>query len=88
MPVTWCYDVEGDQKYCSPGFPIGCYVTKESKAKDACVTSADFHKPDTYYLFNHVDITLTYHSSSDADWGTAISGVGGRLISAKLEPKR
>ena len=39
MPVTWCYDVEGDQKYCSPGFPIGCYVTKEGRGKDACVTS-------------------------------------------------
>lgn len=39
MPITWCYDVENNQKYCSRGFPIGCYVTKEGKRKDACVIS-------------------------------------------------
>ena len=37
MPVTWCYDVEANQKYCSTGFPIGCYVTEQGKQKDACV---------------------------------------------------
>ena len=37
MPVTWCYDVEQGQKYCNPGFPIGCYVTPEGNGKDACV---------------------------------------------------
>ena len=37
MPVTWCYDVEQGQKYCNPGFPIGCYVTPEGHGKDACV---------------------------------------------------
>lgn len=39
MPITWCYDVENNQKYCSRGFPIGCYVTKEGKRKDTCVIS-------------------------------------------------
>lgn len=37
MPVTWCYDVEDGQKYCNPGFPIGCLVTMDGRAKDACV---------------------------------------------------
>lgn len=37
MPVTWCYDVENGQKYCSTGFPVGCYVDKDGKQKDACV---------------------------------------------------
>lgn len=37
MPVTWCYDVEDSQKYCNPGFPIGCLVTQDGRAKDACV---------------------------------------------------
>ncbi len=37
MPVTWCYDVEDGQKYCNPGFPIGCLVTPDGRAKDACV---------------------------------------------------
>lgn len=44
MPVTWCYDVEDGQKYCNPGFPIGCLVTTDGRAKDACVinVSCDF----------------------------------------------
>ncbi|KAG9478399.1 hypothetical protein GDO78_013422, partial [Eleutherodactylus coqui] len=37
MPVTWCYDVEDGQKYCSPGFPIGCAVTSDGRVKDACI---------------------------------------------------
>lgn len=39
MPVTWCYDVEDGQKFCNPGFPIGCYVTEGGRAKDACVVN-------------------------------------------------
>ena len=37
MPVTWCYEVEDSQKYCNPGFPIGCLVTSDGRVKDACV---------------------------------------------------
>jgi hypothetical protein len=36
MPMTWCYEVKGDQQYCSTGFPIGCYVTKQGVQKDLC----------------------------------------------------
>lgn len=39
MPVTWCYDVEDGQKFCNPGFPIGCYVTEGGHPKDACVVN-------------------------------------------------
>ena len=39
MPVTWCYDVEDGQKFCNPGFPIGCYVTEGGQPKDACVVN-------------------------------------------------
>lgn len=39
MPVTWCYDVEEGQKFCNPGFPIGCYVTEQGRPKDACVVN-------------------------------------------------
>lgn len=39
MPVTWCYDVEEEQKFCNPGFPIGCYVTETGLPKDACVVN-------------------------------------------------
>lgn len=81
MPVTWCYDVEDGQKYCNPGFPIGCFVTADGRVKDACVMSADFNKKNTYYLFNHVDITIMYHSGKDENWP------GARLVAARLEPK-
>lgn len=37
MPVTWCYDVEDGQRFCNPGFPIGCYITEDGRPKDACV---------------------------------------------------
>ncbi|KAJ8310871.1 LOW QUALITY PROTEIN: hypothetical protein KUTeg_012736 [Tegillarca granosa] len=87
LPITWCYEVEGGQKYCSRGFPIGCYVTKEMKRKDACVMSSTFNQKDTYYVFNHVDIAIQYHSSIGEDWGESITGEGGRIISARLSPR-
>ncbi|XP_030620818.1 transmembrane 9 superfamily protein member 5 [Chanos chanos] len=81
MPVTWCYDVEDGQKYCNPGFPIGCLVDNDGRAKDACVINAEFNKKNTYYVFNHVDIVLTYHSGDDEGWP------GARLVGATLEPR-
>ena len=44
--------------YCSTGFPMGCYVDKEGHPKDACVISHEYSQADTYYIFNHVDITI------------------------------
>uniref|UniRef100_A0A8B9H0U7 Transmembrane 9 superfamily member n=1 Tax=Astyanax mexicanus TaxID=7994 RepID=A0A8B9H0U7_ASTMX len=81
MPVTWCYDVEDGQKYCNPGFPIGCLVTSEGRPKDACVINSEFNKKNTFYLFNHVDITITYHSGENESWK------GARLVGARLDPK-
>uniref|UniRef100_A0A8C3AUZ6 Transmembrane 9 superfamily member n=1 Tax=Cyclopterus lumpus TaxID=8103 RepID=A0A8C3AUZ6_CYCLU len=81
MPVTWCYDVEDGQKYCNPGFPIGCLVTLDGRAKDACVINSEFNKKNTFYVFNHVDIKITYHSGAQEGWR------GARLVTATLEPK-
>ncbi|PIN91707.1 hypothetical protein AB205_0027850 [Aquarana catesbeiana] len=80
MPVTWCYDVEEKQKFCNPGFPIGCYITEDGHPKDACVINSEFHERDTYYIFNHVDITIYYHVVED-------EAKGSRLVAAKLEPR-
>ncbi|KAJ8266944.1 hypothetical protein GJAV_G00136450 [Gymnothorax javanicus] len=79
MPVTWCYDVDKGQKYCSPGFPIGCFVTPAGQPKDACIINANFNKKGTFYIFNHVDITLTYHSEEGR--------TGARLVGATVEPR-
>ncbi|XP_068181813.1 transmembrane 9 superfamily protein member 5 isoform X1 [Antennarius striatus] len=81
MPVTWCYDVEDGQKYCNPGFPVGCLVTKEGRTKDACVINAEFNKKNTFYVFNHVDIKIIYHSGESEGWR------GARLVAATMEPK-
>ncbi|KAG5843642.1 transmembrane 9 superfamily member 2-like [Anguilla anguilla] len=81
MPVTWCYEVEDGLKYCNPGFPIGCLVTESGQPKDACVINSHFNKPNTFYIFNHVDITLTYHSGEGEGW------TGARLVGATLEPR-
>uniref|UniRef100_H3CD60 Transmembrane 9 superfamily member n=1 Tax=Tetraodon nigroviridis TaxID=99883 RepID=H3CD60_TETNG len=80
MPVTWCYDVEDGQKFCNPGFPIGCYVTETGRAKDACVVNSNFNEKDAFYIFNHVDITIYYHVVEHEQ-------LGARLVAAKIEPK-
>ena len=56
--------------------------------RSSFLLQSKFSKQDTYYIFNHVDITLTYHSSTGEDWGQAIGGIGGRIVTAKLEPRR
>lgn len=87
MPITWCYPVEGDQQYCSVGFPMGCYVDNQGSAKDACVMNVLYNKADTFYLFNHVDITITYHSGENEAWGVGFGDKGGRIIAVKVVPR-
>ncbi|XP_033638145.1 transmembrane 9 superfamily member 2-like [Asterias rubens] len=79
MPVTWCYPVEGGQHYCAPGFPIGCYVDKNGHRKDACVIDGSYGLPDMYYLFNHVNFTITFHPLQE-------NKDVARIVSVKIEP--
>ena len=88
MPVTWCYPVDNGQHYCSTGFPMGCFVDKQGNPKDACVISRDYSTPNSYYVFNHVDITIHYHEGKDEDWGKYLkNGNGGRIVSVKIQPR-
>ena len=88
MPVTWCYPVENGQHYCSTGFPMGCYVDKKGNPKDACVISRDYSTADSYYVFNHVDIVISYHDGTEEDWGKYLNNAkGGRIVSVKLTPR-
>ena len=93
MPVTWCYQVlagsGGEDVYCSTGFPMGCHVDDRGNPKDACVISRDYSKANHYYIFNHVDIVITYHSGIGEDWGQylAANEAGGRIVSVKLTPR-
>ncbi|XP_055421481.1 transmembrane 9 superfamily member 2-like isoform X1 [Bubalus kerabau] len=81
MPVVWCRDINGGNKYCTTGFPIGCFVSQSGESSDACFMHPEFNKTNTYYIFNHVDITITYHSENEVDWYVS------KLVSARLEPK-
>lgn len=89
MPVTWCYPVENGQHYCSTGFPMGCYVDKKGNPKDACVISRDYSAADNYYIFNHVDIVISYHDGHGEDWGKYLNSMepGGRIVSVKITPR-
>lgn len=67
---------------------MGCYVDKKGQPKDACVISRDYSTPNNYYVFNHVDIEISYHDGQQEDWGKYLHGVqGGRIVSVKLQPK-
>ncbi|XP_041356135.1 transmembrane 9 superfamily member 2-like [Gigantopelta aegis] len=85
MPITWCYQVENKQQYCTTGFPIGCYVTKQGRRKNACAMNTAFSEPNTHYIFNHVNITIEYHSNDGSDWGQSLTGEVGRIVQAKVE---
>lgn len=39
-----------------------------------------YKEKNTYYLFNHVDLNITYHSGDNENWGNAFSGAGGRIL--------
>ncbi|XP_027632471.1 transmembrane 9 superfamily member 2 [Tupaia chinensis] len=41
----------------------------------------ELYKKNTFYLFNHVDITITYHREDDTDQNIA------KLVTARLDPK-
>ncbi|XP_075211527.1 transmembrane 9 superfamily protein member 2 [Lycorma delicatula] len=87
MPVTWCYNIDNNQQYCNTGFPMGCYVHDRLRDEDICMLNkGSYNKPNTFYIFNHVVLTITYHSGEGEEWGSAFRGNGGRIVSVKVTP--
>lgn len=88
MPVTSCYSPPDMSSHtCTMGFPMGCYSSHTSRRmKGICGVFATYTKPETYYLFNHVDLTISYHES-DNSWGSSFIKEGGRIISIKVQPR-
>lgn len=85
MPVTWCYLItEAGKTYCSTGFPMGCQARKDMDTCSAIVKTPV--EIDDYYIFNHVDLEITYHSGGDEDWAVDFGENGGRIISVKVKP--
>jgi len=60
MPITLCYKNSENQEFCSRHFPIGCYITKNGQSKESCNIRDGIN--DTFYIFNHLDFEITYHS--------------------------
>lgn len=83
MPVTNCrtYEYENRQ-VCTTGFPMGCYV---KNGKNTCPSNVK--KVEAYYIYNHVDLTITYHSGNNEEWGNQFRSNGGRIISIKVNPQ-
>ena len=50
MPIAWCYETQSGDRYCNPGFPIGCYVAKDGNAHDACVIDVRLYFISKTYL--------------------------------------
>ena len=68
---------------------MGCYVDKKGSPHDACVISRDYSKADHYYVFNHVDIVISYHDGHGEDWGKYLAPTeeGGRIVAVKITPR-
>jgi len=86
MPVTWCYPLEDNHQYCSTGFPMGCYIRENAGSQQDCVISSTYNRPKTFYIFNHVELTITYHSGEGEDGDGGFGTDGGRIISVKVVP--
>ncbi|KAK4879431.1 hypothetical protein RN001_007577 [Aquatica leii] len=82
MPVTSCYETEDGHQYCSIGFPMGCY---SKDGRDTCYRNVA--SKNAYYIYNHVDLVITYHSGAQEEWGTSFRENGGRIISVKVVPR-
>jgi transmembrane 9 superfamily protein 2/4 len=85
--VVWCYFTDQNRKFCARGFPVGCYVNKFGVQKDVCKLFPNFNKQETYYLFNHIEFEITYHSGRNEEWGTSFLEEGGRIVYVQVEIK-
>ncbi|XP_060516751.1 transmembrane 9 superfamily member 2 [Cylas formicarius] len=82
MPVTSCYLNREGKIVCIPGFQMGCY---SKNGRTTC--TPEIEGPDSYFIYNHVDLIITYHSGAEEEWGSRFGSNGGRIISIKVIPR-
>ncbi|XP_065575897.1 transmembrane 9 superfamily member 2-like isoform X2 [Artemia franciscana] len=88
MPVTWCYNIESNRQYCNRGFPIGCYIDPKGRKSEGCyLSTSNFDQKDSYFVYNHIDLTIKYHSGKTEPWGIDLGEGGGRVVAIKVEPR-
>lgn len=87
MPVTWCYRSD-ERQYRTTRFPMGCFSKNNGLLPySTCGVNSAYNKDNTYYLVNHVDITITYHSGEKEEWGSSFGNKGGRIIAVEAVPR-
>ncbi|GAU91034.1 hypothetical protein RvY_03364-2 [Ramazzottius varieornatus] len=91
LPITWCYQVptingEGSETYCSTGFPMGCYISRDGTPRYPCPIQSEAltKKQEGYFVYNHVDLVVMYNPTESDESGTAASA---RIIRVDVEPR-
>lgn len=85
FPVSWCYNQSPQE--CFIGVPIGYYVDEHGNPNDPRVKKRGDLKPDTFYLFNHIDFTFTYESGTGKEWGDNLGDKIGKITGIKVRPR-
>ncbi|KAF7997991.1 hypothetical protein HCN44_009389 [Aphidius gifuensis] len=85
IPVTWCYKLP-DRNYCNSLISMGSYLQDEVLLNSGYDVDR-VNKDNTYYLFNHVDLTITYESGEKKEWGTGCDDNCGRIIAVEAVPR-
>lgn len=86
MPVTFCFTNQQNMDVCTTGFPMGCFVDETNLQHDACVINPKYSEPNSYYIFNHVDIEIFYRDMQH-DANFLEEKHGGRIIRINVRPR-
>ncbi|CAG0918211.1 unnamed protein product [Notodromas monacha] len=84
MPVRWCLNVDFGRRHCASGFPVGCFLGGAGQPEGVCSVPKSYTLPNNYYLFNHVDIVIRYHSDEDYVLHPDHGAKGSRIIGAHM----
>ncbi|CAG5097219.1 Similar to TM9SF2: Transmembrane 9 superfamily member 2 (Pongo abelii) [Cotesia congregata] len=66
---------------------MGCFLHEARSSQEGCNPNSMYDKANTLYLYNHVDLEITYHSGEKEDWGAGFRDNGGRIIAVKVTPR-
>lgn len=85
ISVLWIYNKDGKMVF-DTGFPMGFYFNKEYNNSNMWDIS-NIQTDKGYYLFNHVNIKITFQSKEKITSGFSHDGVKGKIKNAKIIPK-
>lgn len=68
------------------GYSIFSHEILDFLQYGGCPIYNEHYKPGNFYPYNHLNLTITYHSGASEEWGSSFGATGGRIISIKVEP--